>query len=168
MTIKGLLLVVAAIAVVLALHVNTAGMVTRQVLPKTYSGIIALSLLAVSCYCSWQRSDCPNAFWIAILAWYFALIDILWRLISTFSGIHGMQLFFLLRVQYEAILTGITLPFLCSIPPVYLLLSRIEKPLSLANIRFATAAMVALVDIAIIELSIVALFGTHILSTDPL
>jgi hypothetical protein len=79
-TVRELLIAVAGIAVVLAIHVSTAGIVTRLVVPRTYAGSVALFLIALSCYFSWKRSDCHNAFWILVIAWYFGLTDILCRL----------------------------------------------------------------------------------------
>ncbi|NQT40368.1 MAG: hypothetical protein HQ581_22935 [Planctomycetes bacterium] len=162
-TLRELLIAFVFVAVLLSIHVSTEGIVTRLVVPHTCSGIVALLLFGLSGYFAWKRSDCHNAFWILVIAWHFALIDTLWRLISTFTIIDSLTPpAWWLLAKYGLVLAGITLPVLCSIPTICLILSRIQKPLPRANTWFTAAAMVAFVDIAVIVFCTVAILGAPV------
>lgn len=97
-----------------------------------------------------------------LVAWCFALVDSLFGIADTFLIINGgTPTASEMLPKYEAVLSGFVLPGLLTTPIVWLVMTG-RATVSRASRWFTAAVMLACIDLVVISLLTVAIFGVRV------
>jgi len=133
-----------------------------MVTPNGTAGYLAIGSFAAAYY-FFARGTAQEIAWCGFLnAWCLSLVDALFGIIGSFCIINNIApKADEMLPTYEAVLSGIVLPGLLTIPIVCLVLTQGGKPLSRMSCWLIVAVMLAFVDVLLIALSTVSVMGVR-------